>query len=103
MLQTLTQSLHYIVLALSIYTLCLGIRVYLHHSVDLSRVMNKFLLYANLTSFLILSTDIYRLLLDRPYMASFYVSYVYLTQFCMLLLALNIIKTARELAQGWYD
>lgn len=104
MLLTLTQTLHFTVLLTSVYTLAKGLNTYLDYSDDLSRVMNKFLLYAILISFLTLATGIYRLTLDIPYMLTgAYAAWVYLTQFFVVLLAFNIIKTARKIAKGHYD
>lgn len=104
MLVTLTLITHYTVLLTSLYTFSRGINTYLNYSDDLSRVMNKFLLYAILITFMILATSMYRITIPSPYMVTGgYATWVYITQFCVVLLAFNIIKTARKIAKGHYD
>jgi hypothetical protein len=98
MISQLTQTIHIFVIVLSTFTLLKGFYVYIEHSYELSRTMNKFLLYANLITFLILTTDLYRLTIDTAYVGGWFSVYAYLTQVCMVLLSRNLIKTAKQLA-----
>lgn len=101
MIETLTQVIHILVIFLSTTAVLKGADVYFSRSNELSRTLNKFVIYSTVTSFFILLLDIYRLTIDQPYVGGIFAVFAYLTQLVTVLLALNIIKTAKQVADEY--
>lgn len=101
MINTLTEILHISITIISFFTAIKGLHVYFSKSNDLSRTLNRFVQYATLISFLIFTADLYRFTIDQPYVGGSFALYAYFTQLASVLLARNIIKTAKDVAEEY--